>query len=291
MYCYFCHGYAGDARTVASRYLAPPPRDFTVTGATQLGRQQMLEVVKNGKKGTAMQSFDRQLSIDDMAAVVDFIRNNFMQAQQENTYYHILENGWDNFAQYAAAFPYALGELAIDRPVEEMTAEQKQGLRLFLSSCITCHEAVSSTQNELGLTPRAVSYPRGGYSHKQAVANGITADAVTSATPYARHDRAPVVTDLTEQQQQGEKLYQENCAFCHAADGTGKNWIGSFLEPPPRDLTDAEAMAGMTRQRLKQTIRDGREGTTMPAWKSVLSDEQIEAVITYIDSVFIALPD
>jgi len=27
--CYFCHGYSGDARTVAASQLLPPPRDFT----------------------------------------------------------------------------------------------------------------------------------------------------------------------------------------------------------------------------------------------------------------------
>ena len=28
-YCYQCHGYAGNARTLASTYLDPKPRDFT----------------------------------------------------------------------------------------------------------------------------------------------------------------------------------------------------------------------------------------------------------------------
>ncbi len=27
--CYFCHGYSGDAKTLASTYLKPQPRDFT----------------------------------------------------------------------------------------------------------------------------------------------------------------------------------------------------------------------------------------------------------------------
>ena len=29
--CYFCHGYSGDARTLAAEFLSPPPRDFTDT--------------------------------------------------------------------------------------------------------------------------------------------------------------------------------------------------------------------------------------------------------------------
>jgi cytochrome c oxidase cbb3-type subunit 3 len=84
----------------------------------------------------------------------------------------------------------------------------------------------------------------------------------------------------------GERLFQENCAFCHAADGTGKNWIGSFLEPRPRDLTDKAFMSGMTRERLAQTIRDGLPGTSMPAWKSVLTADEIDALVAYIHRAF-----
>jgi mono/diheme cytochrome c family protein len=40
----------------------------------------------------------------------------------------------------------------------------------------------------------------------------------------------------------GEKLFQANCAFCHGGDGTGKNWIGQFMEPKARDLTAIHAV-------------------------------------------------
>jgi cytochrome c oxidase cbb3-type subunit 3 len=38
----------------------------------------------------------------------------------------------------------------------------------------------------------------------------------------------------------------------------------------------------MNRSRLKQVIRDGLPNTSMPAWKAVLSDADIEALIAYI---------
>jgi cytochrome c oxidase cbb3-type subunit 3 len=83
----------------------------------------------------------------------------------------------------------------------------------------------------------------------------------------------------------GAKLFLDNCAFCHGGDGTGKNWIGSFLEPHPRDLT-GPAMQAMNRSRLKQVIRDGLPNTSMPAWKEVLSDADIKALIAYIHRAF-----
>ena len=87
-----------------------------------------------------------------------------------------------------------------------------------------------------------------------------------------------------------KKIFQGNCAFCHAADGTGKNWIGSFLEPHPRNLRDPLFMSNMTRVRLAATIREGLPNTSMPAWKNVLSPEDIAGVVAYIAKVFYPLP-
>ena len=56
--CYFCHGYSGDAQTLASSYLEPRPRDFNATSADTLSRESMLDAVKNGRSGTAMRGFE-----------------------------------------------------------------------------------------------------------------------------------------------------------------------------------------------------------------------------------------
>ena len=38
--------------------------------------------------------------------------------------------------------------------------------------------------------------------------------------------------------------------------------------------------------RLKMIIRDGVVGTSMPAWKSVLEESQINALVEYISRAF-----
>ena len=81
-------------------------------------------------------------------------------------------------------------------------------------------------------------------------------------------------------------LYLENCEFCHAADGTGKNWIGSFLEPRPRDFTSSEFRLLQAPSALRELIKGGLEGTSMPAWRHVLSDDQIDDIIAYMDVAF-----
>jgi len=282
--CYYCHGYSGDAKTLAASYMQPAPRDFTRTAPAELSRERMIRAVTQGIPGTAMKSFSYYLDAGEIAQVVDFVRVEFMQSQRVNTRYHTAENGWPNHQQYAIAYPFATGELALDAAQESLSAEQRQGLQLFLSSCVSCHDR-ARVENEGAIWElRAISYPRNNFSFTEF-------DATTSASVYAEHDQAPVIKGLTPLEQQGELLFQANCAFCHAADGTGKNWIGSFLEVKPRNLTDSAAMASMTPARLRQVIRDGLEGTSMPAWKAVLSDLQIDALVNYVARAFYPLPD
>jgi cytochrome c oxidase cbb3-type subunit 3 len=104
------------------------------------------------------------------------------------------------------------------------------------------------------------------------------------------HDVRPRLKGLTRSERLGEKLFQGNCAFCHAADGTGKNWIGSFLEPHPRNLRDPAFMAQMTRPRFLAVVGDGLPNTSMPAWKNVLSLREIGAIADYVSRAFHPLP-
>jgi cytochrome c oxidase cbb3-type subunit 3 len=109
-------------------------------------------------------------------------------------------------------------------------------------------------------------------------------DAVSSASVYAKHEVAPKVEGLTAQQRRGGTLFQSNCAFCHGADGTGKNWIGQFMQPKARDLTQYTAQT-MPASRLRAVIREGLDGTSMPAWKHVLTAAEIDAVAAYATRV------
>ena len=283
--CYFCHGYSGDAKTLAASYLTPRPRNFIATGLDDISYEAMISAVTHGRPDTAMLGFANTISREDIALVVDFVRREFMQNKDRNTAYHTVENGWPNHEQYALAFPFALEEIALDTPSEQLSSQQRMGRRIFMQSCVTCHDRGRVNDEGVIWDPRPVSYPRNQYSHRQTE-TATPPDSISSASPYARHEQAPVLENLTVQEKEGESLFQENCAFCHAPDGTGKNWIGSFLEPHPRDLTDPANMQAMTAERLRQVIRDGLPDTTMSAWKGVLDAGQIDAVIAYINRAF-----
>lgn len=306
--CYYCHGYSGDAKTLATTYLSPKPFDFTAANIDTLDRERTIASIRDGRTGTAMASFRNILTQREIELVADFVREEFMVRRAQNTRYHTTENGWPAHERYRDAYPFATGEIGVDTPWDQLDELQTAGKRLYLASCVSCHDRGRASHERVVWDLRAVSYPPNQDScttchsadgnlrpsaRHMANASHAHADPRLHPTrhaqaqgPYAVHDTPPQVADLTAQERHGETVYQKNCAFCHAADGTGRNWIGSFLEPNPRDFTNTRAMAGMTRAKLIGTVRDGVPGTSMPAWKSVLEEGDILAVGAYISRVF-----
>lgn len=307
--CYYCHGYSGDARTLARTFLSPQPADFTSPGAARIGRKRMIDSIRDGRPGTAMAGFSGILAPREIERVADFVREEFMVRRAANTRYHTAENGWPGHERYRDAYPFATGELAVDTPWERLRPAQAAGKRLYLATCVSCHDRGRSSDDRVAWELRAVSYPPNqdscstchGADGRLRPSAAHMANASPDAAgarphprlhaklegPHAVHDTPPRISGLTAQERLGENIYQKNCAFCHAADGTGRNWIGAFLQPHPRDLTDMQAMAGMSHDKLVAAIREGAPGTSMPAWRFVLGKAEIHAVAAYISRAFL----
>jgi len=279
-HCYFCHGYSGDARTVASSMLTPPPRDFT-TGP--LGRERMLEALRDGRPGTAMQPFRDVLSDTEMAAVVDFIRDNLQRSGEPNLSYHSPVNGWSGDPKISPAAPFVIGDVAVDLSGDSLSAELRAGQQLFLSSCVSCHAGGGS--GPLEWRNEAVTWPEGNYlEHGEAGADPVT-------QVFERHDVPPLLDGADATVRQGERLYLANCAHCHAQDGTGRNWIGSFLQPAPPDFTVVLPGRAPGEAELVRAIARGTRGTSMPAWERVLDPGQIRALVNYLQAAFARYTD
>lgn len=279
--CYFCHGYSGDAKTLAATYLSPAPVDFTKALPERLTEQSIVATLTQGRPETAMKSFQNVLSETEIRAVAGFVYDEFVVHKAPNTRYHTPENGWMNHERYRLAFPFAKGEIPVSRSWETLTPEQAAGKRLYLSACVSCHDRGAPERDDIQWEARPLSYPRNNFSLADP-----PVDAITSASPYLKHEIAPQVGKMNPLERKGEKLFQKNCTFCHGADGTGKNWIGSFLEPHPRNLRDPSFISAMTADRLAQAIREGLPGSSMPAWKSVLGSGEINAIVAYIQRAF-----
>lgn len=279
--CYFCHGYAGDARTLAATYLRPPPRDFTA--GPPLAAETIARAVREGRPGTAMKSFAGILEADEIDAVAAFVAREFVQDRAPNTAYHTPANGWPDHQRHAAAFPFARGELALDTPPDAMTPAQRAGRQLFVRACISCHDRAKVADEGPAWSARPLSFPRMEFVPGQPEAPPV--DGISGASVYAKHEVAPRLAALSPQQRRGEALFQTNCNFCHGRDGTGKNWIGQFMEPKARDLTQYSA-ATMPLPLLRQRIREGLPQTSMPAWQHVLRPTEIDAVAAYVTRAF-----
>jgi len=276
--CYFCHGYSGDARTLASTYLTPAPRDFTKADVASLPRSTIARAVRLGRAGTAMKSFAGILTEAEVDAVSAFVEREFVRDKAANTAYHTEANGWPGHERFSAAFPYARGQISISAPVESLDATQRRGRELFMTRCISCHDGPREDDSAPAWSARPLSFPRMGFVPGQP--NTPPVDAVSTSSVYAKHEVAPRIEGLGATERRGEALFQANCAFCHGADGSGKNWIGQFMEPKARDLT-AYSTQSMPRARLRQVIRDGLPGTSMPAWRSVLTSREIDDIAAY----------
>lgn len=84
----------------------------------------------------------------------------------------------------------------------------------------------------------------------------------------------------------GEVLYNQYCASCHGAKGDGKGPAAAALKPKPTDFLDMAYMSMRSRVDHYESIMNGRSGTTMPSWKTTLSNKDIWDIIVYIEHLF-----
>ncbi|MEZ5307093.1 MAG: c-type cytochrome [Pyrinomonadaceae bacterium] len=80
--------------------------------------------------------------------------------------------------------------------------------------------------------------------------------------------------------------YQNYCARCHGDKGDGHGMIATYLDPYPRDFTNAGFMNSKPEDRLIKSIQEGVGGTSMPAWKNVLNEEQSKELLDYIAKTY-----
>jgi mono/diheme cytochrome c family protein len=93
----------------------------------------------------------------------------------------------------------------------------------------------------------------------------------------------------------GKALYTQHCAICHGPNGRGQNparpW-GSLAPEQEGWIAPALDMRGHCyvhpRRQLLSIIRDGStfKGTTMIGFKDKMDDDQIRALIAYLETLW-----
>ena len=114
---------------------------------------------------------------------------------------------------------------------------------------------------------------------------GFQGDVFTAEANYKPTGPVGPVDPIVASKGRGQKLFVANCAQCHQASGLGV--AGQF---PP--LVASEWVIGDAPKRLPQILLHGIQGAihvkgavynnAMPAWDSVLKDNQIADILTYV---------
>lgn len=88
----------------------------------------------------------------------------------------------------------------------------------------------------------------------------------------------------------GKKVYEKRCAWCHGWEGAGDGPAAERLNPPPRDFTSAMYKIKTTpfdemlpnEEDVFRMINDGMPDTSMPGWKDILSEQERWDLVAYV---------
>lgn len=134
--CSVCHGDDGRGAVWGQASLATPPRNFrTQASRDELTRERMIASVTAGRPGTPMPGFGTQLSIEQIMAVVDYIRSEFMASP---------ETAGDPSAMLPGNTEYGpIGGADVPRDVlpSNLAGDPARGALLYAQNCVACHGA------------------------------------------------------------------------------------------------------------------------------------------------------
>ncbi len=79
----------------------------------------------------------------------------------------------------------------------------------------------------------------------------------------------------------GMQLYQKYCQVCHGVEGDGDGIMTNLMGIMPMDHTNPNETNSLDNEELVESILDGM-GRFMPAWRGILSQADVEALVSYI---------
>jgi mono/diheme cytochrome c family protein len=134
--CSVCHGDDGRGAVWGQASLATPPRNFrTAESRRELTRERMIASVTAGRAGTPMPGFGTQLSIEQIMAVVDYVRSEFMAPEDVGSSHAALLPGNTDYG------PIGSGQTPLEKPPADARGDAAQGALLYAQNCVDCHGA------------------------------------------------------------------------------------------------------------------------------------------------------
>ncbi len=125
------------------------------------------------------------------------------------------------------------------------------------------------------------------------IAIAATQTAAPAATPESKPGLSPPVASAAGTDEaavaQGRKLYEDNCAVCHKADGSGGVKLGKAISADVRgpDLEKTYPTDAL----LRRAILSGKDekgkplASVMPRWQGTLAVKDVNAIITFLNTL------
>ena len=248
-YCSVCHGDRGDGNSKAIMSLNPPPRDLTKVAS--MPRDYLLHVITNGKPGTAMVGYKSRLNGEQLAALADYVQKEIVNRSA---------------AISAGTISGISGTSGTTSGLADKAPAPAAGNRTHGAGV-----TLAPVSSGAPVPPIAAPVP-----DRKAV------------TPEERADmKLGFPSGLKGDAGKGEAFYLANCAECHGAKGDGQGKRAYFIRPVPRDFLDERSRLTLNRPALYAATFFGRNGTEMPAWGKVLSEQEIANVSEFVFRSFI----
>lgn len=81
--------------------------------------------------------------------------------------------------------------------------------------------------------------------------------------------------------EKGRNLYSRYCRACHGDEGEGDGVMTSLIDMKPKDHTNSLSMNEISNLEMIRAIKNGK-GNYMPAWEGTISNDEVEALVSYI---------
>ncbi|MBX3708286.1 MAG: cytochrome c oxidase subunit II [Gammaproteobacteria bacterium] len=203
-----------------------------------------IDIVENGKSGTAMQAFKNQLTDVDLASVITYERNAF-------------GNNTGTIVQ-----PIQMKALRDGKSLDEALATKPLAAGAAPVPPPSSPETPPDVAIPTPATAPPVSAPA---SASPSVSTEVPAVAPTAAVSTADALKEAIV--------RGEKIYLSMCAACHQPTGLG-------MPPTFPALKGSKIATGPASDHIN-FVMSGKQGTAMVAFRDQLSDQDLADVITY----------
>lgn len=199
---------------------------------------------------------------------------------------------------------------ALAAPVGDKQGKAMSPAAIYHNYCSVCHgdRGDGESRAKGSMVPPPKDFTNPGVAHMltrdqmvKVVTDGKSGTAMTpwksqltqkeieGVVDYIRTTFMPAAT--SDANNRGRKIYAEYCSVCHGERGNGKSRASGSLMPPPRDFTNAATRAELSRERMIKSVTFGRPETAMVGFKSQLGDKDIQAVVDYIRTGFMASSD